>query len=296
MQMLYLIIVTILNFSNESATKYEYFNWHLTFENEKIGELNDEGELTEKVWYANIHSYTKRKLSNDIYEEYFRINDTLFHYKKSCDSLIIDKGYFKINKDEIYTSDTIYIACRYGEWDDIIQIHNYHKPIKINFWKYNSSETESLKGNYEDGRKQGKWIHKKDAWENKVNYQMDDTLGIYNPTYKQVIDNYKWIFDKEFHICSKYLYQYDTLSTRILNKFPFRSNEYNTVCADNLTFIFSDHSNVEIIHTISEAVNSKNLSGLYKYEIDQKSNLTINLKQYGVISRKIKYIRKDVIK
>ena len=44
--MLYLIIATILNLSNESVTKYEYFNWHLTFENEKISELNDKGELT----------------------------------------------------------------------------------------------------------------------------------------------------------------------------------------------------------------------------------------------------------
>ncbi len=294
--MLYLIIATIISLSNEPTTKYEYFNWHLTFENEKISELNDRGELIEKIWYSNIYAYTKRKLSNNTYEEYYRINDTLFHYKKSKDSLISDKGYFKISKDKIVKSDTIYIACRYGEWDDIIQIHHYHKPIEIKYWKYNLSKSESLKGNYEEGIKQGKWIHKKDVWENKINYQMDDTLGIHNPTYKQVINNRSWLFNKEFHICSKYLYQYDTLSTKILHKFPFRSNEYNRVCGDNLTFKFSDDSRVEIIHTISEAKNSKDLSGLYKYEIDQESNLIIDLNQFGVISRKIKYFGKDAIK
>jgi hypothetical protein len=294
--MLYLIITTILNFSNESATKYEYFNWHLTFENEKISELNDKGELTEKVWYANIHSYTKRKLSNNIYEEYFRINDTLFHYKKSNDSLIIDKGYFKINKDEIFTSDTIYIACRYGEWDDIIQIHNYHKPIKINFWKHHLSEIESFNGHYKEGKKHGKWIHKKEELQNKINFMLDDTLGIYNPSNKQVQNNLNWLLNKEFHICSKYLYQYDTLSTRILNKFPFRSNEYNKTCEDNLTFKFSKDSRVLINHTIKEAENSRDLSGIYKYEIDKDSKLILYLNQFGIISRKIKYFGKDEMK
>lgn len=157
--MLYLIIAILINLGNETTTKFEYFNWHLTFKNEKINELNDKGELTEKVWYSNIHSYTKRKLSENTYEEYFRINDTLFHYKKSKDSLILDKGYFKINKDEIFTSDTVYIACRYGEWDDIIQIHNYHKPIKINHWRHNLSVKEFSKGDYQEGKKQGRWIH-----------------------------------------------------------------------------------------------------------------------------------------
>jgi len=291
--MLYLIITIILNLSNEATTKFEYFNRHLTFENEKISELNAKGQLTEKVWYANVHSYTKRKISNNTFEEYFRINDTLFHYKKTKDSLILDKGYFKINIDEIFTSDTTYIACRYGEWDDIIQIHNYHKPIKINHWKYNPSETESLNGNYNNGKKHGKWIYKKDEREEIINFQLDDTLGVHNPTYSQLKNNLEWLLNKDFHICSKYLFQYDTLSTRILNKFPFRSNDYSKSCEDNLTFNFSEDSKVEIKHIIKEAKNSIDLSGIYEYEIDKGSNLKINLKQFGIISRRIKYFGKD---
>ncbi|MDF1699487.1 MAG: hypothetical protein P1U56_26780, partial [Saprospiraceae bacterium] len=149
--MFYLIIASLLTLPHETTTKFEYFNWPLTFENEKIQDLNRKGNLIEKVWYGNVHAYSRRKVNNKSFEEYYRINDTLFHYKKVVDSLIVDKGYFKINKKEIFTSDTIYIACRYGEWEDIIQIHHFHQPVKIKYWRSNPSKSETIKGRYIDG-------------------------------------------------------------------------------------------------------------------------------------------------
>lgn len=136
----------------------------------------------------------------------------------------------------------------------------------------------------------------KDERETKINFQNDDTLGIYNPTFKQVKNNMNWLYNKEYHLCSKNLYQYGTLNTRILNKFPLRSNEYKRICEGNITFIFLEDSTVEVNHQIKEVKIKTNLSGLYKYEIDQDSNLKIDFKQHGVMSRKIKYIGKDEIK
>ncbi|MDF1699412.1 MAG: hypothetical protein P1U56_26400, partial [Saprospiraceae bacterium] len=163
-------------------------------------------------------------------------------------------------------------------------------------WRSNPSKSETIKGRYIDGRKHGVWMQRKGERKVKIKYQMGDTLGIYNPTFRQVMNNFKWLSNKEFHICSKYLFQFEVLSTNMLQTYPCMSNEFHEICEDNLTFKFISNSMVNIKHSIVETKNAEDLSGIYKYSIDQELNLIIDLNENGIISRKIKYFGKDAIK
>ena len=220
----------------------------------------------------------------------------MFHYKKTLDSLVLEKGYFKIDTEDTVSIDTIYISCRWGEYDDILQFHSYYKPVKINSWTFIPSINESLRGKYVNGEKQGTWHHKKNDKEVYINFQMSDTVGISKPSIDLIEKHYHWLIDKDFHLCSKRLFQGDTLSTKLLQTFEFRSIDYHKSCEDYLLFNFLDDQNVEIKHKIVKATNSKDLSGRYEYTIDDDCHLTINLKEFGIIKRKIKYFSKDKIK
>lgn len=291
-----LIIFIALNFILEDSTKVEYYHWHLTFDNQKMEDLDAKGELVEKIWKNNVRAYTKRRIDEGIFEEYYRINDTLFHYKKTLDSLVLEKGYFKIETKNVVSRDTIYISCRYGEYEDILQFYSYYNPIKIDKWKYNLSENESLFGKYDEGKKQGVWRHRKNKEERQINYEMDDTLGINYPTTELIHKYSDWLIDKEFHICTNTLFRGDTLNTRLLHRSPLHSSEFHKKCDDHLLLNFLDDQHVEIKHNIVKAKISKDLNGRYEYTIDNESNLIIDLKEFGIIQRKIKYFGQDRIK
>ena len=79
MKLVILIIISSIIYNN--SYEIEYRNWHLTFDGQRMSELNDNGEIVKKVWIGNVHAYSKREIGTNIHEEYYRINDTLYQYQ-----------------------------------------------------------------------------------------------------------------------------------------------------------------------------------------------------------------------
>ena len=288
-----LLVLILSSILINDSYEIEYRNWHLPFDNQKMEDLYKNGEIVEKVWIGNVHAYSKRKIGTNIYEEYYRINDSLYQYIKTIDTLILDKGLFKLKTNNPEYIDTIYFGeCNNSKPNNIFQIHKYYKPVRTHHWKQNSTANKSSKGNYIDGKKDGIWISE----EEKVNFEMGDTIGIDKPSTAQIKDKLHWLINNNYSICSKYIFQGDTLNTNALQSGPLKSVKYNETCDDNIQFNFSDKLLVEIEHNIIESSNKENISGKYNYEINRNSNLVIDLKQYGKIVRKLKYFGKDQLR
>lgn len=288
------VILVILVFAQVSlfAQINEHIHWPITNDGNTFEDLMDSDLIVDHVWSETSKIYSKRKISPKVHEEYIKVNDTIYYYKKSNLNTILERGYFKIDKSKIIKSDTSTIFCRDFSYEEVIQFEYWHEPLKFGKWDYFENDTTTISGNYVNNKKDGIWTRRMGESKKSVTYSMDEVDGIYNPKQKEIADNISWLYDNEFYVFAFQLVENESIQLEKLRDFriePITTGEY-------LVLNFFINKVVEIQHYKGSELINQYLEGTYNFDIDEESNLIIDLKEHGVYERKIKYFGKLKIK
>ncbi len=270
----------------------EHLHWPMTFDGNTFEDLRDSNLIVDHVWFETTKIYSKRKLSPKIHEEYIKVNDTVYYYKKSNLNTILEKGYFKIDRSKNIKADTSTIFCRDFGYEEVIQLNYWHEPIKSGRWRYFENDTTSIVGNYTNNKKNGIWTTRVGKVKKSIHYSMNEVDGYYNPTEKEIRDNISWLYENEFYVFATQLVENETIRFTKLGDFkiePINKGEY-------LILKFYKNNVVEIRHFKQNELSNQYFEGTYNFNIDKESNFIIDLKEHGVSKRKIEYFSKTRIK
>lgn len=291
--MKYLITIIIFVPNLLLGQLVDNYHWPLTFDGQDFEELKKLNVIVDYVWFEFEKVYTKRKLNDTKSEEYIRINDTLYYYKKSLKNEIIEKGMFKLNKTEPIKSDTMTVFCKNFSYEETIEFKNWYEPIKTGEWLYILNDSTNQSGSYINGLKDGLWVNNEAGLKKEVGYLNDEIVIIYNPTIIEIKQNIHWLYDNEFVVSSKHLFKDGVLD---FNEKEILSKTIDFKEEDFLTLIFDINNYVRIDHIKKEANYNENLIGSYEYYIDEESNLIIDFKEFGIHKRKLNRFGKTKIR
>lgn len=163
--------------------------------------LKNHNSIADKVSFGRVVSYFKVNLENQIQEEYFRANDSIYQYRKHEKGEICEKGFFKIDLSKPVKIDTVWIVCSYGQYEDEYIYYHSYEPIKFGYWKIKENG-QWTSGSFSNNKKKGTWRRNIGPADNKlIAYSQGDTLGVSEPIRTDIERHKDFLLENRFRKC-----------------------------------------------------------------------------------------------
>jgi len=269
--------------------KNTFIHQALCFDGTTFGEIWNENSIEDKIHCEGNITYIKRKIDNNTSEKYHRVNDTIYYYRKFVNNKIKQEGPFKINLKNPTRTDTSFIACSYGSYEEEIIFNHYYMPSKTGDWKIRNSENQLVSGEYLNDKKHGTWT----TFMNsniiaKVNFLQGDTIGIFDPSADQIARKLKLIQTEKYIVWKRLDSKTRKMETELsTNRFILNYGHYTEV-----SFKTNNKVTIKEINK-KEKVNTKSKTGQYSIE---GRKLTIRLPNQETTCIDLEYFGRDMIK
>lgn len=161
--------------------------------------------VIDKVWRFKDEIYTKLKTENHEYDLY-RLSDSTFQVRMYKDDKLLEKGNILLKKENTVKSDTV--LCHHchpdNDWEELIFIYHYVRPIKIGRWKIieeNKMEASGFFNSENERIEYWKYDHK----DSTVYYNHNSKEKYYYQPNDELVRNNIELIENEFYVsCNAY--------------------------------------------------------------------------------------------